>query len=179
MKIKKIGYRAKIIILSYEGYTPPQIEKAINMHVKNVRKWIHRFNEKGIEGILTKKRPGRKPRINEKIVKEIINIAKISPHKLGLPFSNWSLRKIERYLAKKKIKISYGRIRQLLLKHGFKFWKSKQEIISKDPNYEAKMLRIKRLLKKPNCIVLFQDKKNIPIKLHSGYEWRKKEEQFL
>jgi len=28
---KKIGYRAKIIILSYEGYTPPQIEKAIKM----------------------------------------------------------------------------------------------------------------------------------------------------
>jgi transposase len=45
------------------------------MHVKNVRKWIHRFNEKGNEGILTKKRPGRKPRINEKIIKEIINIA--------------------------------------------------------------------------------------------------------
>jgi len=67
---KKIGYRAKIIILSYEGYTPPQIEKAINMHVRNVRKWIHRFNEKGIKGILTKKRPGRKPRINEKIIKE-------------------------------------------------------------------------------------------------------------
>jgi hypothetical protein len=28
------------------------------------------------------------------------------------------------------------------------FWKTKQEIISKDPNYEAKELRIKRLLKK-------------------------------
>jgi transposase len=118
------------------------------MHVKNVRKWIHRFNEKGIEGILTKKRPGRKPRINEKIVKEIINIAKISPHKLGLPFSNWSLRKIERYLAKKKIKISYGRIRQLLLKHGFKFWKSKQEIISKDPNYETKELNNSKIIKR-------------------------------
>jgi len=99
---KKIGYRAKIIILSYEGYTPPQIEKAINMHVKNVRKWIHRFNEYGIKGILEKKKTGRKPRINEKIIKEIINIAKIPPHKLGLPFSNWSLRKLESYLISKK-----------------------------------------------------------------------------
>jgi len=129
------------------------------MHVRNVRKWIHRFNEKGI---LEKKKTERKPRINEKIIKEIINIAKTPPYELGLPFSNWSLRKLESYLAnKKKIKISYGRIRQLLLKQGFKFWKSKQEIISKDPNYEAKMLRIKRLLKKPNCIVLFQDEKKV------------------
>jgi len=34
------------------------------------------------------------------------------------------------------------------------------------------MLRIKRLLKKPNCIVLFQDEKKVPIKLYSGYEWK-------
>jgi hypothetical protein len=29
-------------------------------------KCTHRFNEKGIEGILTKKKPGRKPRNNFK-----------------------------------------------------------------------------------------------------------------
>jgi transposase len=41
------------------------------MHVRNVRKWIHRFNEKGIEGILTKKRPRRKPRIISKLLKKL------------------------------------------------------------------------------------------------------------
>jgi hypothetical protein len=40
------------------------------------------------------------------------------------------------------------------------------------------MLRIKRLLKKPNCIVLFQDEKKVAIKLHSRYEWRKKSNSF-
>ncbi|HEY6535732.1 MAG TPA: hypothetical protein VIY08_08070 [Candidatus Nitrosocosmicus sp.] len=40
----KAGYRAKIILLKDEGYTIPQI-----------RKWIHRFNEKGIGGIISKK----------------------------------------------------------------------------------------------------------------------------
>jgi len=55
----------------------------------------------------------------------------------------------------------------LLLKNGFKFWKSKQEIIfKKKPEYEVKRLRIKRLLKKPNCIVLFQAKMKVPIKVH-------------
>jgi hypothetical protein len=49
-----------------------------------------------------------------------------------------------------------------------------KKLFQKIQNYEAKMLRIKRLLKKPNCIVLFQDEKKVSIKLHSGYEWRKK-----
>ena len=45
------GYRAKIILLKDDGYTVPQIRKIINHHDHNIRKWIHRFNEKGIDGV--------------------------------------------------------------------------------------------------------------------------------
>ena len=48
------GYRAKIILLKDEGYTVPQIRKLTNHHDNNIRKWIHRFNEKGIDGIISK-----------------------------------------------------------------------------------------------------------------------------
>jgi transposase len=50
------------------------------------------------------------------------------------------LRKLEAYLKNKGIDISHTRIRQLLLKHGFKFLKSKQEIISKDQVMKQKCL---------------------------------------
>ena len=43
------GYRAKIILLKDEGYTLPEIRMATNHHDINIRKWIHRFNEKGID----------------------------------------------------------------------------------------------------------------------------------
>jgi transposase len=52
---KESGYRAKIILLKDEGYTVPEIRMAINHHDVNIRKWIHRFNEKGIEGIISRK----------------------------------------------------------------------------------------------------------------------------
>ncbi|HSF50952.1 MAG TPA: helix-turn-helix domain-containing protein [Nitrososphaeraceae archaeon] len=42
------GYRAKIILLKDDGYTVPEIRKITNHHDNNIRKWIHRFNEKGI-----------------------------------------------------------------------------------------------------------------------------------
>ncbi len=51
----KSGYRAKIILLKDEGYTVPQIRKITNHHDNNIRKWVHRFNEKGIDGIMSKK----------------------------------------------------------------------------------------------------------------------------
>ena len=53
---KESNYRAKIILLKDEGYTVPEIRIATNHHDINIRKWIqHRFNEKGIEGILSRK----------------------------------------------------------------------------------------------------------------------------
>ena len=42
------GYRAKIILLKDEGYAVPEIRKATNHHDSNIRKWIHRFSEKGM-----------------------------------------------------------------------------------------------------------------------------------
>lgn len=49
------GYRAKIILLKDEGYTVPEIRQMTNHHDNNIRKWIHRFNDCGIDGIISKK----------------------------------------------------------------------------------------------------------------------------
>ncbi len=48
------SYRAKIILLKNEEYTVLEIRRATNHHDINIRKWIHRFNEQGIEGIASK-----------------------------------------------------------------------------------------------------------------------------
>ncbi len=48
------GYRAKIILLKDDGYAVPEIRRATNHHDSNIRKWIHRFNEKGLDGIYQK-----------------------------------------------------------------------------------------------------------------------------
>ena len=45
---KESGYKAKII-RSKMNDTHPQIRKITNRHDNNIRKWIHRFNEKGID----------------------------------------------------------------------------------------------------------------------------------
>ena len=40
-------YRAKIILLKADGYIVPEIKRLNNHHDSNMRKWVHRFNEKG------------------------------------------------------------------------------------------------------------------------------------
>ena len=46
---KESGNRTKIILLKDEGYIIPQIRMMTNHHDQNIRKWIYRFNERGID----------------------------------------------------------------------------------------------------------------------------------
>src|SRR6476659_9561621 len=72
---KESGYRAKIILLKDAGYTVPQIRRATNRHDVNIRKWIHRFNEKGIDDGITSKIHKHKPiKITDDIENKVVEI---------------------------------------------------------------------------------------------------------
>ncbi len=131
---KESGYRAKIILLKDEGYTVPEIRKIINHHDNNIRKWIHRFNENGIDGITSKKHNHKQHKFTNDLEKQIVDIASANPRSFGLGFSTWSLRVMAGFLMydlKMVDKISHAEIRNILLKHKIKYRKSKTILSNK------------------------------------------------
>ncbi len=140
---KESSYRAKIILLKEKGYTVPEIRMAINHHDANIRKWIHRFNEKGIEGIISRKHMHKPIKISDNIEKKIVEIATKNPRDYyEIPFSTWSLRVLAGYISKELNlvdSISHTEIRNILLKHGLRYRQSKITIgNSTDPEYHLK-----------------------------------------
>jgi len=135
--------------LKMKGYTIPEIRVATNRHDTDIRKWIHRFNEKGIEGIISRKhmhKPFKK--ITSEIEKKIVNMAINNPRNhYGLPFSTWSLRVLAGYISKELNlidSISHTEIRNILLKHGIRYRKSKVTLgDSTDPEYHLKKRELK------------------------------------
>lgn len=141
---RESGYRAKIILLKNEGYTVPEIRQITNHHDSNIRKWIHRFNEHGIDGIICRKHNHSAQKITDEIEKQIVCITSSSPVKYGMRFSTWSLRVLAGYLMEKKIvdTISHTEIRNVLIKHNIK-WRRSKTILdsssrSKGPEYDLK-----------------------------------------
>jgi transposase len=137
------GYRAKIILLKDEGYTVPEIRRMTNHHDVNIRKWIHRFNEHGIEGIVSKIHRHKPVKISGDMEKKIVDIATKNPREgYGLPFSTWSLRVLAGYISKEinlVDTISHTEIRNILLKHGIRYRQSKITLgNSQDPEYHLK-----------------------------------------
>lgn len=141
---KEDGYRAKIILLKYEGYAVPEIRQATNHHDSNIRKWIHRFNEKGLDGIISKIHKHKPIKITDDIEKKIVEIVTKNPRTDydGLSFSTWSLRVLAGFIAKEinlVESISHTEIRNIILKHGVKWRNSKITLgTSLDPEYHLK-----------------------------------------
>ncbi len=126
---KEAGYRAKIILFKADGYTVPEIGRATNLHDVNIRKWLHRFNEKGLDGIVSKIHKHKPIKITNDIEKKIVEIMTKNPREnYGLPFSTWSLRVLAGFITKEINlieSISHTEIRNIILKHGVKWRNSK------------------------------------------------------
>src|SRR5215212_4681023 len=130
-------YRAKIILFKDEGYTVPQIRKITNHHDNNIRKWIHRFNEKGIDGITLKKHTHKQHKFDNNLEEKIVDIASSNPRSFDLGFSTWSLRVLAGFIMsdlKLVDKISHSEIRNILLKYNIKWRKSKTVLSNKRSN---------------------------------------------
>ncbi len=85
---------------------------------------VHRFNEKGIDGIISKKHNHKQHKFDNDIEKKIVDIALSDPRSYSLGFSTWSLRVLAGFLMndlKMIDKISHSEIRNILLNHKIKW----------------------------------------------------------
>ncbi|RLT44652.1 MAG: helix-turn-helix domain-containing protein [Chloroflexi bacterium] len=112
--------RLMIVLLSAQGHRVQEISREVDLHPINVRKWIHRFNAEGMEGLHSGKSPGRPPVFSEEQKDKIVALANGDPRKLGLSFTQWSLQRMRDYLVDQEIvdQISVETIRQVLRANG-------------------------------------------------------------
>ena len=108
--------RARLVLLSAQGYRIPEIARIVGAHPANLRKWIHRFNEKNCKGLLSVRSGGAKPHFSEAQKRRIIALAQRPPRELGLNFTSWTLHKLAEQAERREIveQISHEYVRQIL-----------------------------------------------------------------
>lgn len=116
----ELSHRARVILLSKEGYRIPEIGAMMNAHPTNLRKWIHRFNEQGLEGLVSLRSGGPPPRFSEEQKAQIIQLAQTNPRDLGLATNRWTLHLLAEEAERRDIveSISHEYVRQILLAAG-------------------------------------------------------------
>jgi transposase len=119
----EMGRRARIVLMSADHVGVQEISAAADLHPINVRKWIHRFNRYGLNGLYPRRSPGRPKLFTDEQREAIVGMASTNPQELGLNFDAWSLQRLRYELTERGIApdISAETIRQELLRNGLTF----------------------------------------------------------
>ncbi len=125
--------RARVVWLSaIKRLKAPEIAEIVDLHLNKVRKYIRRFNKKGVAGLYQKPSSGRPREIKEKQRDKIIKLLKTKPTEFGLAQSSWSLRGLCAIAIKTKIieAISPEYMRRVIRAEGYSYKRSKRWITS-------------------------------------------------
>ncbi len=121
--------RARIIELSWQGRRVPAIADEMGCSEKTVRRWLHRFNRAGLEGLEDRGGQGRKRRITETERSRIVGlVAYAPPSRLGArddraaaqeaDAPEWTLDALAAEARRLGIEVGRSQIRRILLAEG-------------------------------------------------------------
>jgi len=107
--------RCQMILLSNEGLSPPKIAEQVRFHRRTVTRHIQRYEAEGIDGLMTRPRSGRPPKVTEAYISLLLQAVEQAPRTLELPFSNWTTANLVEYLAQETgIELSPRQVENIL-----------------------------------------------------------------
>ncbi|MFD7409412.1 helix-turn-helix domain-containing protein [Streptomyces sp. NPDC059866] len=148
---KVVVERCRRVELSWDGWLVPQIADELRCSQKTVRRWLHRFNRAGLEGLEDLGGQGRKRRITEAERSRIVGLVRQTPPgRLEVQPSNemwaadetgpaeWTLDALAAAARELGIEVSRSQVRRILPAEGVRRRRTRSWARSKDPGFEGK-----------------------------------------
>lgn len=175
---RNIRDRTRVVDLSSEGYSVPQIMEELKRDRNYVLRWIDRFNNEGIEGLETKKRSGRPKVYMGTEEQKVITLINTRPVDLGLHFNTWDISKLQRYFNERGDMISWSTIKRILKKNKIRLKNAQKWMTSNDPYYQSKKERkeeLKNNRPRKGKVVSFDEKGTVTVKHYGGRSYSKEQ----
>lgn len=109
------------------GKKPQDLEEFYDTSFKSINNWVHRFNNEGIEGLIDKQIPGRKPKLSESDKQELKRtVLYDTPESHGFNSATWTGPMLVIYV-ENKYGVTYkkAQIYNILKKQNLTFQKGK------------------------------------------------------
>jgi transposase len=148
----KVFLRAKAVDLSSQGWKVPEIAEVVQRERSVVSRWLHRFEEEGIEGLWPRKSPGRPPKATTEFRQAAEEAVRQNPRELGYEFTRWTTELLTHHLAEATgVEVGPRTVRNTLIDLGFRWGRPKLDLAHRQDATDV--ARAKRLrngaLKKP------------------------------
>ena len=142
----RLRTRSQMILLAAEqGMTAPAIAQIVQESDQTVRNWLKRSEAEGIQGLKDAPIPGAPRKVTPKYVKQLVEVVRLRPRSLGLPFSMWTLARLADYLAEQTgIRVEAETVRVHLKEAEIVLSRPQHKISSPDPEYLVKKRRSRK-----------------------------------
>jgi transposase len=98
-KDMRLSTRSQMILLATEqGMTASAIPQIVQESDQTVRNWLKGYQAEGIQGLKDAPIPGAPGKVTSEYVKPLVEVVRLRPRSLGLPFSMWILARLADYL---------------------------------------------------------------------------------
>jgi transposase len=143
--------RARIVALSWDGLAVPAIAGQLGCHANKARRWLHRFNAAGLDGLGDRPGAGRRRRITEAERSRIIAMARSGPpgrlardadgelsaDDEGGP-AQWTLDTLAGAARDAGITVGRSQVRRILLAEKVRWRRTRSWAASTDPEFAPK-----------------------------------------
>lgn len=148
--------RCTAIQLLITGVTRQQVCEALLVTNRALRKWVSAFNERGVDGLIARKRPGRTAVLRGEQAEQLTQLID-KPEKADRTF--WTARAFHGYISETyRIQCSYQTVVRFFHRQGFALkipqpWPDRQD----EAQREAFRQKLKELCQDPDADIWFAD----------------------
>jgi transposase len=137
--------RLKIIDLSRQGFSVPELAQMFDLHAGTIRRYIHAYNEAGLDGLRPGYGQGRRLTVDWS-KEQWLDLLAQSPADLALLETgdqNWSQALLCQYLdTYHQVRVTQTTVSKALRRVGIRWRRAKRRVHSPDPLYAVKRQRI-------------------------------------
>src|SRR5215208_2597556 len=90
--------RYQMVLLNAQGQTPPRIAQLVRCSPDTVRRVLRRYLSGGPDAVPHRPHPGQPPHYPPSWEAELIRVADLDPHSVGVDSAMWSCRLLADYL---------------------------------------------------------------------------------
>jgi transposase len=116
-KEARIFRRAQAVRAVVQGHRLQTVSDSLHFAYSALRKWVHRFANQGVQGLVDRPRPGRPPKVTCALAHHLDRLVDQDPLEHGSSHSQWSCQELATVLARQTgVHLSRESVRDVLKK---------------------------------------------------------------
>ncbi len=133
----RYDHRLHAVLLVAQGMTCPEVARLLADAPRTVEYWVHRFEQRGLGGLVEGERPGRPTRLSAEQLEQINTILRQTPREVGLTGTLWDGKTLSAFIRMRfGIDIGVRQCQRLFRQFGFRRRKPRPMLAQADPEIQ-------------------------------------------